>query len=232
MGLITFIISLAKSAIAGVSIGISSFLYSSALRVVDNSKFDSLGHLAGSALMSIGFIISCTFKLPIFVGRLGSIFDNAGVKLFTTSFFGMMVGNIGGAIAVGILVHVLLKQTSLIPIVKNIANELTNLNNLNQYINCALSSVFSGAIIYSAAMIFNGNRLKPRAFIILIFMTLLSFFNKFQYSIGNIFFFAYAGMINKYVGINLAITIIGNIIGTIPMSLMFKVDVKVAGAEA
>ena len=35
-------------------------------------------------------------------------------------------------------------------------------------------------------------------------------------------------MINKYVFINIAICIIGNIIGTIPISLMFKVNKQVA----
>ena len=131
-----FIFSLLKSLLSGVFIGVSSFLYSTALRVVDSSKVYELGHLAGSVVFSVGPMICCIFKLPIFVGRLGSIFDNPSTKLMVVSFPAMMIGNIAGATGIGIVAHYILKHTSLIPIVENIVESILNLHNFNQYFNC------------------------------------------------------------------------------------------------
>lgn len=226
--LIGFLLSLIKSTIAGIAIGISGFLYSTALRVVDSSKVYELGHLAGAAVNSVGFIICSIFKLPVFVGRLGNVFEDASTKLFITSFPAMIIGNVAGCIGVGLAVHFILKHKKIMFIVKEIADERTKLTNVNQYVDCALSGVFSGALLYLAVQAFDSFRLKPRAFVILIFLVLLSTFNDFQYSIGNIFYFAYAGMKTKYVFINVAICVVANVIGTLPISLMFKVSKKVA----
>ena len=67
-----------KGILAGLSIGLGGFLYILMVHYVEGE----LGKVLGSLLFAIGLFLVCTFKLSLYTGKIGMIYEGKQTKEF------------------------------------------------------------------------------------------------------------------------------------------------------
>ena len=116
----TIILNFLKGILAGLAIGLGGFLYILMVHYVDGE----LGKVLGSSLFAIGLFLVCTFKLSLYTGKIGNIYEG---KLDIYSYISlpvMLIGNAIGAIALGYLCFAIFKNTDIMTTVTNTCNEI------------------------------------------------------------------------------------------------------------
>ena len=200
-----------KSILAGLSIGLGGFLYILMVHFV----IGELGKILGSILFSIGLFLVCTFKLSLYTGKIGIIYEGKQTKEFYLSLPIMLIGNAIGAFALGYLCFFIFRNTDIMNTVNNTCSIRTSLNGFNDYLSCIVKSILCGFCVYMAVKLFNLNRLKPLGISLLVFFVFLFVYCGFQHCIANMFYFGFGNHINGYTFINLLLVILFNSIGPI-----------------
>ncbi len=212
-------VSLYKGILAGLAIGLGGFLFILATCYIQNE----LGKILGSILFSIGLFTVCTFGLHLFTGRVGQVFEEKKNKDFYFSLVSMLIGNAIGAFSLGLLCYLIFKDTEMYTRANAVASLRLGFDTYQNYISCFLKSLLCGMCVYLAVKSFNLNRLKPVGIFLLIFFVFVFVYCGFEHCIANMFYFGFAKAFTIYTLVDLLLCILGNIIGTLPPVLMYKI---------
>lgn len=186
--------------------------------------------LAGSILFSIGLLLICIFGFGLFTGKVGFLFEkNNG---FGHSFghilylLIILVMNLSFAIGVGVGLKFLLKNHKTIQIVDKMVNDKLNLSTVNDYVKVSLQSIFCGSCVHFAVKCYH------YSFIYCMLFVTVFVYNNFQHCIANSFYFGvmfqqFSVKMLIYLGIN----IIGNVLGTVPVAMLFNQMITVQVEE-
>ena len=200
-----------KGILAGLSIGLGGFLYILMVHYVDGE----LGKVLGSTLFAIGLFLVCTFKLSLYTGKIGVIYEGKQTKEFYLSLPIMLIGNAIGAFGLGYLCFFIFRNTEIMDTVNSTCSIRTSLNSFNDYLSCMIKSLLCGFCVYMAVKLFALNRLKPLGISFLVFFVFVFVYCGFQHCIANMFYFGFGNHINGNMFINLALVILFNSIGPI-----------------
>ena len=175
-----------------------------------------LGKVLGSSLFAIGLFLVCTFKLSLYTGKIGNIYEG---KLDIYSYISlpvMLIGNAIGAIALGYLCFAIFKNTDIMTTVTNTCNARLAFNNFNDYLSCIVKSFLCGTCVYLAVKCFNLNRLKPLGIALLVFFVFIFVYCGFWHCIANMFYFGFGNTFNNgYTYLDLGLCILFNSFGPI-----------------
>ena len=208
--------------LAGLAIGLGGFLYI----VMTHYLEGELGKLLGSIVFSIGLFIVCTFKLSLYTGKIGLIYEGKQEKSFYISLPIMLVSNAIGSFAFGYACYFIFKDAEIMKTVEAVCTSRTTLYTLNNYIDCIVKSILCGLCVYLAVYSFNHNRLKPLGILLLVFFVFVFVCSGFQHCIANMFYLGFGNHINPYTFVNLALCIVCNSIGPIFGVLLVKLITK------
>lgn len=213
-----------SSAASGLLISISGLVYVCSKWVNDLIKRNSLTteifNILGSILFSFGLFTICKFKLHLFTGRIGIVFEkntliNENKCMRLMKLILMLVINIECSILCGIIANVSLQKTYYLKEIQMIVLAKINFTNLNSYVATFMQSIFCGTCVHLAVKSYAYNP----AFCIFFISSFV--YNGFQHCIANAFYFAsYYKKFNVKMLINECIVILGNIIGTLPIALL------------
>lgn len=205
------LLNFAKGILAGLAIGLGGFLFILMSHFVNGE----LGKVLGSILFSVGLFLVCTFRLSLYTGKIGLVFEKKQTKEFYVSLPIMLVGNAIGAFGLGYICYFIFRNTDIMNTVNAACLARTTLNNFNDYLSCIVKSILCGFCVYMAVYCFNKDRLRPLGISLLVFFVFLFVYCGFQHCIANMFYFGFGNHINGYTFINLALVIIFNSIGPI-----------------
>lgn len=211
-----------KGILAGLAIGLGGFLYILMVHFVEGE----LGKILGSILFAVGLFLVCTFKLSLYTGKIGIVYEGKQTTDFYISLPVMLIGNAIGAFALGYLCFFIFKNTDIMDTVNNTCSIRTTLNSFNDYLSCIVKSILCGTCVYLAVKCFNRDRLRPLGISLLVFFVFLFVYCGFQHCIANMFYFGFGNHINGYTFINLALVILANSIGPIIGVGIFKLVEK------
>ena len=203
-----------KGILAGLAIGLGGFLF---ILMTFALKGDvaELGKILGSILFSIGLFLVCTFKLSLYTGKIGGVYEGKQEASYYISLPVMLIGNAIGSFGLGYLCYFIFKDTSIMETVKAACSSRTTLATFNDYLGTIVKGMLCGVCVYLAVKCFNLNRLKPLGITLLVFFVFLFVYCGFQHCIANMFYFGFGNHINGHTFINLALVIVANSIGLI-----------------
>jgi len=231
---LSIFIFIIKSITAGISIGLGGLIFSLTNTVFQqyinkSSYWLELGKIIASDLFSVGLWLVCRFKLMLYTGKIGTIFESnqsVGISYYVQLFI-MMILNVAAAYGFGLGVYYLTDYFKSIEFVNAYMlyslNVITNGKVSINHLKTLFQSFFCGTCVYlsvKAYIVFNGNW---KAVIILNWFVFIFVYNGFQHCIANSFYFGQStptNQLNKNIFINVAICVIGNCLGTLPVSLL------------
>ena len=212
-----------KGILAGLAIGLGGFLYILMITYVPGEG----GKVLGSLLFAVGLFLVCTFKLSLYTGKIGNIFEGKQTKEFYISLPVMLVGNAIGAFSLGFICWAIFQNNvELMTTISGVATGRATLFTFADYLSCIVKSILCGLCVYLAVKSFALNRLKPIGILLLVFFVFVFVYSGFQHCIANMFYFGFANHITGYTFINLAFCIVFNSIGPIFGVLLFKTFTK------
>lgn len=214
--LIVFIQSIAAG--LSISLGGALFVGSKFVFTYADSKWSEFGTLIGSDLFSVGLIIVCAFRLMLYTGKIGLMFETCQGGFYFFSLIVMLIGNLGSAYGAGLLLNYLLKNSRFVVIDTSVAEAKLNLSTVTDYVKCVMQSMFCGSCVHIGVKCFNMFR-NVKGAVITNFAVLMFVYSGFQHCIANTFYFGCAKLFNTKVLINVAICVVGNSLGTIPIAL-------------
>ena len=99
-----------------------------------------------------------------------------------------------------------------------------NLSTLNDYVNCFIYSLFCGVCVHLSVKSFNFLKLQYEKVIIIILFVFIFVFSGFHHCIANTFYVMLdKGLkLTKNNYISLSLMIVGNWLGTLPLSVLTK----------
>lgn len=108
------------SVLSGFIIGLSGFLFVCTRwlceDVIKINALTEIFNIIGAFVFSCGLLIICTFKLYLFTGRVGDLFDveyKQNKKILTMQLLLILVINVVASTAVGIISNLILKKNIL-----------------------------------------------------------------------------------------------------------------------
>ena len=210
--------SLYKGILAGLSIGLGGFLFCLTTWGIEGE----IGKVLGSIVFAVGLFLVCTFGFYLFTGRVGQVFEEKKDKDFYISLVVMIIGNAIGAIIMGYLGYFIFKNTSLINRAMEVSALRLNFDSYQNYISCFIKSCLCGLCVYMAVKSFSLNKLKPIGIFLLVFFVFVFVYSGFEHCIANMFYFSFSNDwgLNAFIDLGLCIT--GNIVGTVPGVMIFK----------
>ena len=181
------------------------------------------GKVLGSLLFAVGLFLVCTFKLSLYTGKIGSVYEGKQEKQFYISLPVMLVGNAIGAFSLGFICWAIFQNNvEIMNTVSGVAAGRATLFTFNDYLSCIVKSILCGLCVYLAVKAFSLNRLKPIGILLLVFFVFVFVYSGFQHCIANMFYFGFANHITGYTFINLAFCILFNSVGPIFGVLLFN----------
>lgn len=176
-----------KGILAGICIGLGGFLYILMTFLVSGEA----GKILGSALFAVGLFLVCTFKLSLYTGKIGLIYEGKQGKVDYFALPVMLVGNAVGAIGLGYLCYAAFGSMDIMASIENACNSRLTLASFNDYLSLCVRSFLCGFCVYMAVKLFGLRRLKPLGIFLLVFFVFLFVYCGFQHCIANMFYFAF-----------------------------------------
>jgi len=210
--------SLYKGLFAGFAIGLGGFLFVLSTCFIEGE----IGKIIGSILFSVGLFTVCTFGFHLFTGRVGQVFEEKKNKEFYFSLLSMFLGNIIAAFSLGLLCYLIFKNTPLYDRALAVANSRLNFDSYQNYISCFIKSLLCGLCVYLAVKSFNLNRLKLVGILLLVFFVFVFVYCGFEHCIANMFYFGFGANFTFFILVDMILCVLGNIVGTIPGVILFK----------
>ena len=216
------LLNFAKGILAGLAIGLGGFLFILMSHFVNGE----LGKVLGSILFSVGLFLVCTFRLSLYTGKIGLVFEEKQTKEFYVSLPIMLVGNAIGAFGLGYICYFIFRNTDIMNTVNAACLARTTLNSFNDYLSCIVKSILCGFCVYMAVYCFNKDRLRPLGISLLVFFVFLFVYCGFQHCIANMFYFGFGNHIYWSTLFNLLVCITFNSFGPIIGVLLVKLIKK------
>ena len=200
-----------SSILSGMLISFGGMLFICSKWIYDSE----IMNLIGSILFSSGLLTICYFKLHLFTGKVGLLFEHVNEWEGCNAVWKLMlilVLNLISAIIFGIIAHLALRKTYFTTIISNITSNKLTYTSVNLFIKCFLQSFYCGSCVHFAVKTF------PLHFIFCVFFISGFVYNGFQHCIANAFYFGALFKFDINMLINEFIVISGNILGTIPIA--------------
>ena len=214
-----YLFSIFKGILAGLAIGLGGFLFV----VMTYALPNELGKILGALLFPIGLSIVCIFKLFLFTGKIGLVFEAKQNKDFYINLPLMYIGNLIGSLALGYLCFAIFKNTDLFLRISNIAINKTNFDaGYEYYLMLIVKSLITGLCVYLAVKSYGLIKNKIiGVFLIFVFIFIFVYIGG-DHCVANMYYFSFANSWTGYAILNIVLATICNSIGTIPGVLLFK----------
>ena len=207
-----------KGILAGISIAIGGLLY-----LICSNYIPYVGKIIGSILFSVGLFTVCTFKLNLYTGKIGQVFEEKKDRDFYIILVITYISNILASTCVGLICYYLFINTSLIKYVETLALSRTNFNSAEYIFNLIIKSLLCGLCVFLAVKLFNKDYLKSKGIIFLVFFVFLFVFSGYEHCIANVFYLVFGNQItNIYAYLNVLISTIFNSLGSFIGVKLFK----------
>ena len=217
-----------KGLLAGVSIGLGGLLFTLTKwgTYELNSYFTTddwtqPGQIVGSCVFSVGLMTVCWFKLMLFTGKVGLMFESRQETFYYVSLLIMLITNICGAVCMGLLsAWIFSRFKTYKEVVLLIANSKAKYDDSNDYLKCCMNALCCGVCVHLGVRGFANCETSYERFVVLLWFVLIFVYNGFEHCIANSFYFACAHAINREVFLNVALAICGNWLGTLPTCII------------
>ncbi|MBE6124607.1 MAG: formate/nitrite transporter family protein [Erysipelotrichaceae bacterium] len=183
---------------AGILIALGGFVY---LSCKDNNAF------LASFLFSLGLITIISFKLYLFTGKVGYIFDNK--PSFLLDLLVCWIGNLIGSLFTGGLLS--LTRIDLIEVAQKAVEIKLNDNLLSIFV----LSIFCGIMIYIAVEIQKRNVSNTIKFVGISLPVMVFILSGFEHCVANMFYITYAGSWSLIAFLYIIIMSLGNGVGSL-----------------
>ena len=215
-----YFLAVYKGILAGLAIGLGGFLFTLMTYALPNE----LGKILGALLFPIGLSIVCIFKLFLFTGKIGLVFESKQSKDFYINLPLMYIGNIIGSLILGYICYAVFKNTDLFLRISSIAINKTNFDTgYEYYLMLIVKSLITGLCVYLAVKSYGLIKNKIiGVFLIFVFIFIFVYIGG-DHCVANMYYFSFANSWTGYAFLNIALATICNSIGTIPGVLLFKV---------
>ena len=236
-----FLKAVLKSIFAGIVIGFAGFIYTGSKWCSSyitnyyklNNTYDltEIGNIVGSILFSVGLFTVCSLELLLLTGKFGLMFELRQGCDYYLNLIIMLLLNLSSAYGFGYLINYLInlsnsdKSNLYILLATNISKNKSTLNSINDYIKLFVQSMFCGVCVHMAVKcfkIFSLMSLKLSGLILLVWFVFMFVYSGFQHCVANCFYFGQARMFNADVIISVCIGVVGNWLGTLPISILTK----------
>ena len=213
-----YLIAIFKGILAGLSIGLGGFLFT----VITFALPNEIGKILGAILFPIGLSVVCIFKLYLFTGKIGLVFEQKQTKDFYINLPLMYIGNIIGSLILGYICFAIFRNTDLFLRIISIVENKTAFADYQYYLAFIVKSLITGLCVYLAVKSFSicKNRIIG-IFLIFVFIGLFVYIGG-DHCVANMYYFSFANSWTGYAFLNIALATICNAIGTIPGVLLFK----------
>lgn len=213
-----YLFSLLKGILAGLAIGFGGLLFILMTYALTNE----VGKVLGALLFPIGLSIVCIFKLFLFTGKIGLVFEGKQTKEFYLNLPIMYIGNIIGSLILGYLCFAIFRNTDLFFRISAIAENKTLFNNADYYLGFIVKSLITGLCVYLAVKSYGLIKNKIiGVFLIFVFIFIFVYIGG-DHCVANMYYFSFANSWTGYAFLNIALATICNALGTIPGVLLFK----------
>ncbi len=214
-----YFLAVYKGILAGLAIGLGGFLFTLMTYALPNE----LGKILGALLFPIGLSIVCIFKLFLFTGKIGLVFESKQNKDFYINLPLMYIGNIIGSLILGYICYAIFQNTDLFSRISEIAINKTNFDSgYGYYLMLIVKSLITGLCVYLAVKSYGLIKNKIiGVFLIFVFIFIFVYIGG-DHCVANMYYFSFASSWTGYAFLNIVLATICNSIGTIPGVLLFK----------
>ena len=218
-----YLLAVLKGILAGAAIALGGFLFTVITYLLPNEG----GKILGALLFPIGLSLVCIFKLFLFTGKVGLVFEEKQTKDFYIFLPLMYLGNILGSLAIGYLCFAIFRNTDLFNRISEIANAKTAFDDWQYYLSFIVKSLITGLCVYLAVKSFTfAKKMIVKLVLVFVFIGIFVYIGG-DHCVANMFYFSFANRWNDgYAYLNIAFATVCNILGTIPGVLMFKAITK------
>ena len=222
--MIKHLVSLYKGILAGLSIGIGSFLYVILTTYLENN----LGLVLGSLAFSIGLFLVCTFKFNLYTGKIGLAFESKQNKDYFISLPIMYLGNMIGAIGLGYISYFIFKDNEeIFSCVTSICEHKLVFDSFGGVLVGTIKSTLCGLCVYLAVKCFSKDYLKPKGVFYLVFFVFVFVFAGFKHCVANMYYFGFGNKYTNYQAyIDLPVCTIFNTLGSFIGVSLYKFITK------
>lgn len=194
--------------LAGLAIGLGSLSF---------VLLNSIGlKFLGSVAFSIGLILVCFLSLNLYTGKIGFCFANN--KKQNLALILIYIGNIIGAVLFGYLCFFIFRNTPIMDTMQKVASTRM-VGDVNSGLKAFAMSFMCGALVFLA--VYGYRKFKAKWFKliwIIINVTTFVYFGM-EHCIANMIYISMANAWNAQAFINIAITTLGNSLGSIVIYL-------------
>lgn len=214
-----YFLAVYKGILAGLAIGLGGFLFTLMTYALPNE----LGKILGALLFPIGLSIVCIFKLFLFTGKIGLVFESKQTKDFYINLPLMYIGNIIGSLILGYICYAIFRNADLFSRINAIAINKTNFDiGYEYYLMLIVKSLITGLCVYLAVKSYGLIKNKfVGVFLIFVFIFIFVYIGG-DHCVANMYYFSFANSWTGYAFLNIVLATICNSIGTIPGVLLFK----------
>lgn len=193
--------------------------------VIKDNKVYELINVGGAIGYSFIFILICLTKINLFITKVGSVFSNHGEcktyqnrREYACWVILTLAINSFVVVTLGMLSRLIMDGTDFIDIIDNFVNIKLNVKDVNDYIYLFMQAFIYGTFIQfiiSASTIFS---------LVSLMILFLVGYERYDCALTSLLYFSalYPQYDIKMLAV-IAITLLGNILGTIPMVLLFNV---------
>jgi formate/nitrite transporter FocA (FNT family) len=180
-----------------------------------------IGNLFGAMFFSIGLLCVCFLGANLYTGKIGFIIEERKIRFCIDTFIGLL-GNVIGALLVGLLISLLGKDNFINSVDLSLVNgKIENFDILKTII----SSAFCGILIYLGVYLFKKYE-NPGLKTLFIFLAVTVFvISGFDHCVANVFYFTDFALINGF-NIKLVYLFLLNVLGNSLGSLLLYGIIK------
>lgn len=205
-----------SSILAGLLIAIGGIIYLSC---------KSINVIMGAFFFAFGLFSIINFKLDLFTGKVGYIFDNK--VNFLVDLLIILLGNGIGCILVGYILRspILLNDLRFENII-SIANEVSLVKLNSSWLTILILSILCGIMIYIAVEV-SKRDFHPIIKVVTTFFAIAIFIlGGFEHCVANMFYFSLANVWSLKTVLYILIMVIGNSIGSLLIYGLLKTTKK------
>lgn len=212
--------------LAGLSIGVGGLCYTALRAYVPGPGGIALASLS----FSVGLFLVCVFRFSLYTGKIGLYLEKKPTFWGGADLLAMLIGNAGGAILLGYLVHLSSRGTDLAATAEAIASAralpFVEAPEFGDYLALCLRGAFCGLCVYLAVKCFAADRLGWKGTALLVFFVFLFVHCGFEHCIANLYYFAAANRWGADAAVDLLFVVLFNSLGTLPGIALWKAAEK------
>lgn len=214
-----YLVATFKGILAGLSIGLGGFLFI----VMTYALPNQLGTILGALLFPIGLSIVCIFKLFLFTGKIGLVFEKKQTKDFYINLPLMYIGNIIGSLILGYICYATFRNMDIFSRITAIAVNKTSFDSgYEYYLSFVAKSLITGLCVYLAVKSYGVCKNKIVGILLIFVFIAIFVYIGGDHCVANMYYFSFANKWTGYAFLNIALATLANALGTIPGVLLFK----------